>query len=269
MEIEVMTVQTVQEQARENVEPNGEKMGEEIRGTEALIVLDHVSKSFGDLEVLRDISLRVNRGEFVSILGPSGSGKSTLFNMITGLLPSDSGDLKIDGEIGYMQQKDLLLPWKTVMDNITLPLRFKGVNKKLAREQADALIDRVGLRGYEEHYPSQLSGGMKQRASFLRTFLASGEIMLLDEPFGALDSMTKSGMQSWLLEVQEAFGATILFITHDIEEAILLSDRIYILSSRPGVVKEELSVSFATGDKRGRLLDPEMLRMKEAIKKFL
>ncbi|MDI4649083.1 ABC transporter ATP-binding protein [Cohnella hashimotonis] len=236
---------------------------------EVLIALDRVGKRFGETEVLRDVSLRVGRGEFVSILGPSGSGKSTLFNMITGLLPADQGELKVNGEIGYMQQKDLLLPWKTVMDNITLPLRLKGTNKKLARERADALIDRVGLRGYEDRYPGQLSGGMKQRASFLRTFLASGEIMLLDEPFGALDSMTKSAMQTWLLEVQEAFGATILFITHDIEEAILLSDRIYVLSSRPGVVKEELTVGFGLGDKRERLLDPQLLRMKEAIKRLL
>ncbi|RUS47340.1 ABC transporter ATP-binding protein [Cohnella sp. AR92] len=236
---------------------------------ETLISLDRVSKSFGEAEVLRDVSLRVRRGEFVSILGPSGSGKSTLFNLITGLLKEDSGELSANGEIGYMQQKDLLLPWKTVMDNVTLPLRLKGTDKKLARERADALIDRVGLRGYEDRYPSQLSGGMKQRASFLRTFLASGEIMLLDEPFGALDSMTKGGMQTWLLEVQEAFGATILFITHDIEEAILLSDRIYVLSSRPGVVKDELTVGFGLGDKRERLLDPELLRMKEAIKKLL
>ncbi|SFB49739.1 ABC-type nitrate/sulfonate/bicarbonate transport system, ATPase component [Cohnella sp. OV330] len=239
------------------------------REGDVLIELDRVGKRFGEAEVLRDVSLRVNRGEFVSILGPSGSGKSTLFNMITGLLPADQGEMKVSGEIGYMQQKDLLLPWKTVMDNITLPLRLKGTNKKLARERADALIDRVGLRGYEDQYPGQLSGGMKQRASFLRTFLASGEIMLLDEPFGALDSMTKSGMQTWLLEVQESFGATILFITHDIEEAILLSDRIYVLSSRPGVVKEELTVGFGLGDKRERLLDPQLLRMKEAIKRLL
>lgn len=234
-----------------------------------LIALDRVGKSFGESEVLKDVSLRVRRGEFVSILGPSGSGKSTLFNLITGLLKADRGELTANGEIGYMQQKDLLLPWKTVMDNITLPLRLKGIEKKLAREKADSLIDRVGLRGYEDRYPSQLSGGMKQRASFLRTFLASGEIMLLDEPFGALDSMTKSGMQTWLMEAQETFGATILFITHDIEEAILLSDRIYVLTSRPGVIKEELTVGFGLGDKRERLLDPELLRMKEAIKKLL
>ncbi|MBB6670399.1 ABC transporter ATP-binding protein [Cohnella nanjingensis] len=221
------------------------------------------------MEVLTGVDLRVRKGEFVSILGPSGSGKSTLFNIIAGLTTADRGELQVNGEIGYMQQKDLLLPWKTVIDNIALPLVLKGHDKKQARERADAWIERVGLRGYETRYPSQLSGGMKQRASFLRTFLASGELMLLDEPFGALDSMTKSGMQTWLLEMQEALGATILFITHDIEESILLSDRIYVLSSRPGVVKEELTVGFGGGDKRERLVDPRLLLMKEDIRRLL
>jgi ABC-type nitrate/sulfonate/bicarbonate transport system ATPase subunit len=181
----------------------------------------------------------------------------------------DGGTLQVNAEIGYMQQKDLLLPWKTVLDNIVLPLDLKGFDKKSSRAKADSFIDRVGLRGYEQSYPNQLSGGMKQRASFLRTFMASGEIMLLDEPFGALDSITKGNMQTWLLEVQEALGVTILFITHDIEEAILLSDRIYVLSSRPGMVKKEIAVEFGRGNKRERLVNPELLIMKEAIKKLL
>ncbi|GGG64767.1 ABC transporter ATP-binding protein [Paenibacillus radicis (ex Gao et al. 2016)] len=238
-------------------------------GDEALITLDRISKSYGSAEILNKVSLNISKGEFVSILGPSGSGKSTLFNIITGLVPADEGTLHVNGEIGYMQQKDLLLPWKTVLDNIVLPLDLKGFDKKASRAKADALIDRIGLRGYEHRYPSQLSGGMKQRASFLRTFLASGEIMLLDEPFGALDSITKGKMQTWLLEVQKELGVTILFITHDIEESILLSDRIYVLSSRPGVVKEEISVEFDRSNKPGRLLNPELLMMKEAIKGLL
>jgi len=238
-------------------------------GYEALICLDHISKSYGTAEILKDVSLNISRGEFVSILGPSGSGKSTLFNIITGLAPADGGTVQVNGEIGYMQQKDLLLPWKTVLDNIVLPLDLKGMDKKASRTKAEAFIDRVGLRGYEQRYPRQLSGGMKQRASFLRTFLASGEIMLLDEPFGALDSITKGKMQSWLLEVQEELGVTILFITHDIEEAVLMSDRIYVLSSRPGVVKKEIIVGFDSKNKQKRLINPELLMMKETIKNLL
>ncbi|NUU64367.1 ABC transporter ATP-binding protein [Paenibacillus agri] len=234
-----------------------------------LITLDGISKSYDSAEILKDVSLHIRKGEFVSILGPSGSGKSTLFNIITGLLPADRGTLDVHGEIGYMQQKDLLLPWKTVLDNIVLPLDLKGSNKEASRSKAVSLMDRIGLKGYEHRYPSELSGGMKQRASFLRTFLASGEIMLLDEPFGALDSITKGSMQAWLLEVQEAFNVTILFITHDIEEAIFLSDRIYVLSSRPGVVKEKLTVSFNQQNKRDRLINPELLVLKETIKGLL
>lgn len=236
---------------------------------DTLIRVEHVDKSYGSTEILKDISLTVRRGEFVSVLGPSGSGKSTLFNIITNLAPSDRGTIGVNGEIGYMQQKDLLLPWKTVLDNIVLPLDLKGMDKKASRAKADELIDRIGLRGYEGKYPSQLSGGMKQRASFLRTFLASGEIMLLDEPFGALDSITKGHMQKWLLEVQEALNVTILFITHDIEEAIFLSDRIYVLSARPGTIKEELTVGFNREHKQERLINPELLIMKDAIKQLL
>ncbi|GGI45577.1 nitrate ABC transporter ATP-binding protein [Paenibacillus marchantiophytorum] len=239
------------------------------REDESLIRLEHIGKSYDATEVLRDVSLNIQKGEFVSVLGPSGSGKSTLFNIINGLVPTDRGTLRVNGEIGYMQQKDLLLPWKSVLDNIVLPLDLKGLDKKASRLKAESLIDRVGLRGYEHRYPSQLSGGMKQRASFLRTFLASGEIMLLDEPFGALDSITKGGMQTWLLEVQEALNVTILFITHDIEEAIFLSDRIYVLSSRPGGVKQEIVVGFHGENKRERLLAAELLRLKEAIKALL
>lgn len=240
-----------------------------VRGGETLIRLDRIGKRYDGADILNDVSLSVRKGEFVSILGPSGSGKSTLFNIVTGLTPADRGELQVSAEIGYMQQKDLLLPWKSVLDNVALPLRLKGLDKKEARSRANAWIDRVGLRGYENRYPGQLSGGMKQRASFLRTFLASGELMLLDEPFGALDSMTKSGMQTWLLEMQEALGATILFITHDIEEAIFLSDRIYVLSSRPGYVKEERIVGFGLENKRDRLVDPRLLRMKDEIRQLL
>jgi putative hydroxymethylpyrimidine transport system ATP-binding protein len=234
-----------------------------------LISLQDVSKSFDSEEILKDISLYVNKGEFVSILGPSGCGKSTLFNMITGLTPVDEGSLSVKGDIGYMQQKDLLLPWKTILRNVVLPLDIKGADKKASREKASKYIEMMGLKGYESKFPYQLSGGMRQRASFLRTFLSSEEIMLLDEPFGALDSITKNKMQKWLLEMKNTLNNTILFITHDIEEAVFLSDRIYVLSSRPGVIKEEIAVGFYKENKLDRLLSQELLKIKEDILKIL
>lgn len=234
-----------------------------------LISLININKSFEQEEILKDISLNINKGEFVSILGPSGCGKSTLFNIITGLIAADNGTLSVKGDIGYMQQKDLLLPWKTIIDNVVLPLDIRGVNKKASREKANKYIDMMGLKGYENKYPYQLSGGMKQRASFLRTFLSSEEIMLLDEPFGALDSITKGKMQRWLLEMKTTLNNTILFITHDIEEAIFLSDRIYVMASKPGVIKEEIIVDFFKEDKQNRLLSQDMLKLKEDILKIL
>lgn len=234
-----------------------------------LICLENISKSFDNVSILKDISIDIKKGEFVSILGPSGCGKSTLFNIITGLSTADTGSLSVRGEIGYMQQKDLLLPWKTIMDNVVLPLDIKGENKKISRNKADSYLEMMGLKGYEGKYPYQLSGGMKQRASFLRTFLSSEEIMLLDEPFGALDSITKGKMQKWLLEMKNTLNNTILFITHDIEEAIFLSDRIYVMAAKPGVIKEEIVLDFYKDDKEKRLVSEELLKVKKDILKIL
>ncbi|NOV90228.1 ABC-type nitrate/sulfonate/bicarbonate transport system ATPase subunit [Clostridium acetobutylicum] len=230
-----------------------------------VIDIKNVTKSFDEETVLKDVSLNVKSGEFVSILGPSGCGKSTLFNIITALTDADSGEVKVSGDIGYMQQKDLLLPWKTVIDNVVLPLDLKGKNKKESRSEAKKYIEIMGLKGYENKYPYELSGGMKQRASFLRTFLSSSEIMLLDEPFGALDSITKGNMQKWILQMKDVLKRTILFITHDIEEAILLSDRIYVLGSRPGVVKKEFNIEFFMDDKIKRGFSKELLEYKSQI----
>lgn len=230
-----------------------------------LISLINIDKSFEHQEILKDISMQISKGEFVSILGPSGCGKSTLFNIITGLVSPDKGNVLVTGDIGYMQQKDLLLPWKTIIENVVLPLDIRGENKKSSREKANKYITMMGLEGYEEKYPYQLSGGMKQRASFLRTFLSSEEIMLLDEPFGALDSITRGNMQKWLLEIKNTLNNTILFITHDIEEAILLSDRIYVMGSKPGIIKEEIVVDFLKENKNKRLLSPKLLKIKEDI----
>lgn len=234
-----------------------------------VISLKNITKSFDGNIILKDISIDVNRGEFVSILGPSGCGKSTLFNIITGLTDMDSGNISVLGDIGYMQQKDLLLPWKTIMENVVLPLDIKGLNKKSSREKAAKYIELMGLSGYENKYPYELSGGMKQRASFLRTFLSSEEIMLLDEPFGALDSITRESLQKWILDMKKAVERTILFITHDIEEAVFLSDSIYVLGSKPGVIKKKLDLDFYKNDKEKRLFSSELLDYKKEIIKLL
>jgi len=234
-----------------------------------VISLKNITKSFDGNIILKDISIDVNRGEFVSILGPSGCGKSTLFNIITGLTNMDRGNISVFGDIGYMQQKDLLLPWKTIMENVVLPLDIKGLNKKLSREKADKYIELMGLSGYEDKYPYEISGGMKQRASFLRTFLSSEEIMLLDEPFGALDSITRENLQKWILDMKKAVERTILFITHDIEEAVFLSDSIYVLGSKPGVIKKRIDLEFYKNDKEKRLFSSELLDYKKEIIKLL
>lgn len=159
------------------------------------LILSNVSKSYNNTLVLEDINIKVNEGELVTILGPSGSGKSTIFNIITNLTQKDNGNVYIDGKISYMQQKDLLLPYKTIIDNVSLPLILNKENKKNAQEIVRPYFKEFGLEGYEDKYPSELSGGMKQRANFLRTFINSNDLMLLDEPFGALDSITKTNMQ--------------------------------------------------------------------------
>lgn len=211
-----------------------------------------VKKSFGDLHTLEDVSLTLEEQQIVSILGPSGSGKSTLFNIIAGLTLPDQGEVLIEGvnhngktgRVSYMHQKDLLLPWKTIIENVAIPLVLKKVPKERAREQAASFFHLFGLSGFENHYPNQLSGGMRQRAALLRTYLFSNDIMLLDEPFGGLDAITKRKMQCWLLEVLENLQASILFITHDIDEAIFLSDKIYIFSDRPASVKAHFPVNI-------------------------
>ncbi len=208
--------------------------------------LRDVTKTFvtrqGEVHALDRIDLTVASGEFVSIVGPSGCGKSTLLNIVAGLEQPTSGNVLLDGHFephrlgrtAYMHQKDLLLPWRTVLDNAALGLEVAGVSKRDARERARELIDRFGLRGFEESYPSTLSGGMRQRAAFLRTVLTEQRVMLLDEPFGALDALTRADMQEWLLSLWEELGRTIVFITHDVEEAVLLSDRVLVMSARPG-----------------------------------
>jgi len=203
------------------------------------------------VSALEGVEMTIDPGEFVSIVGPSGCGKSTLFNLLAGLDRPSGGSILLDGrpavnllgEIGYMPQADLLMPWRTVLDNTVLGLQLNGVKRREARERALEEFPRFGLAGFEDVWPSQISGGMRQRAALLRTFLAGREVMLLDEPFGALDALTRQEMQQWLLRIWQEDRKTILFVTHDVEEALFLSDRVYVMSGRPGRI--ELCVDVA------------------------
>ena len=230
-----------------------------------IIELEHVEKTFADMTVFEDLSLHVKRGELVVLLGSSGSGKSTIFNLISGFIRPTKGKVEVHGSVGYMQQKDLLLPWKTVEQNVGLPLKLRGDSKEEVRAKVEKYLPIVGLEGAGQKYPSQLSGGMRQRASFLRTVLTAEDILLLDEAFGSLDSVTRMNMQTWLLEMKEKLDYTIFLITHDIEEAVLLADRIYVISKIPATIEREIVVDFDREDKKQRLFSPELLKLKKEI----
>ncbi|MBY4215053.1 ABC transporter ATP-binding protein [Rhodococcus fascians] len=205
------------------------------------IAISALRRSFGGKPVLDGVSFGVRPGEFVSIIGPSGSGKSTVFNMLAGLDTPDSGSVRVP-PCAYMPQKDLLFPWRSVLDNTSLGLEVQGVAKKEARARARELFPVFGLDGYESARPSELSGGMRQRAALLRTVVQGRSVLLLDEPFGALDSLTRSDMQAWLQQVWSEFRWTVLMITHDIREAVYLSDRVVVLSPRPAHVRRQVDV---------------------------
>ncbi|MCM3632098.1 ABC transporter ATP-binding protein [Paenibacillus camelliae] len=221
-----------------------------------MLELKGVSKSFvtnGERhEVLRNINLSVKDGEFVSMIGPSGSGKTTLFQLIGGLNELDTGEIWLEGNnitgerghIAYMPQQASLLPWYSVKRNIALALQIAGAGKKEAQQQAEQWLERVGLAEYSDEYPYKLSGGMSQRVSFLRALLSPQKLMLLDEPFGALDALTRLHMQQWLLSIWEQNRRSVLLVTHSIDEALMLSDRIVVLSSHPATVVQEVSVPF-------------------------
>lgn len=220
---------------------------------EPILKAEHISKTFGEKKVLEDVSLSLNKGEIISLLGVSGSGKTTLFNILSGIYRPDEGQILLSGkditgkpgEISYMLQKDLLFPYRRVIDNVTLPLLVKGKKKKEARAIADPLFETFGLSGYQMKYPEQLSGGMRQRAALLRTYLSGNGVALLDEPFSALDTITKSSIHTWYLDIMSRIDLSTVFITHDIDEAILLSDRVLILSGVPGKIKSEIRIEDA------------------------
>ena len=233
----------------------------------------NVSKSFDSKPVLQDVSIELNQGELVCLLGVSGGGKTTLFNVISGLLKPDQGKVLLDGNditnqpgrISYMLQKDLLLPYRTMEDNVALPLLLKGVKKTDARLQVSPMFAQFGLDGTQKKYPAQLSGGMRQRAALLRTYMFSQEVALLDEPFSALDTLTKSAMHRWYLDVMEKIRLSTLFITHDIDEAILLSDRIYLLSGSPGEIAGEIIIQESKPRRDDFNLTAEFLEYKRQI----
>ncbi len=205
-----------------------------------------------ELLALDDVGLHAAAGEFVAVIGPSGCGKSTLFHILAGLEDPDAGEVLIDGRVvdqrlgacAFMPQRDGLLPWRRTIDNVTIGLTLAGMDRAQARERARPLLERFGLAGFERSWPWQLSGGMRHRAAFLRTVLLGRPAMLLDEPFGALDGITRSDLQHWLLEVWEEVGSTVVLITHDVAEAVYLADRVYVLSPRPGRVAATLSIEL-------------------------
>lgn len=233
------------------------------------LVVRSLEHRFGTSDVLRDVSFRVEKGEFVSIIGPSGSGKSTLFHLIGKLYEPTSGLIELNGApiergmISYMPQNDSLLPWRTIVRNIQLS---REVNVQPI-DEANLLewINRSGLAGYEQAYPHELSGGMRQRASFIRALVSEAPLLLLDEPFSALDELTRMNMQRWLLSIWEETRPTVLFITHNIEEALFLSDRVIVLSDKPTVVQRSIRVPFERPRREEVTLDAAFIRLKKEI----
>ncbi|NMA66711.1 MAG: ABC transporter ATP-binding protein [Clostridiaceae bacterium] len=229
------------------------------------------------LETLSNVSFTVGENEFVSLLGPSGCGKSTLLKLIAGLDKDYTGEILIcendvkqtEVPVSYMLQKDCLLPWRTVISNILLPVEIRKGDLKKARQNIKPLLVDFGLSGFENYRPNQLSGGMRQRAALLRTYLMKGEIMLLDEPFGALDEITRIQMQDWLIKVWERHKKTVVFVTHDIDEAIFLSDRVLVMSDRPGTILGDIAINFTRPRSRQMILGNEFLEYKKHILNML
>ena len=237
------------------------------------LVLKNVSYSFKneekqENEVIVHLNLEVHPGEFVSLIGKSGTGKSTILKLITGLLKQDEGEILINnksvslGDVGYMPQRDLLLPWRTIIENIMLAAELQK-DLHITKEEARMWLDRVGLLEYEYALPNQLSGGMRQRVAFLRTLLTGKDVLLLDEPFGALDALTKKEMQSWLLSIWQKLNKTVLFITHDLEEAVFLSDRILLL--HPNQTLEEIPVPFSRPRSPELIHSIELFRLRQEL----
>ncbi|ALM87342.1 ABC transporter ATP-binding protein [Bordetella sp. N] len=246
------------------------------RGPGALLSLAGISKTFGATQALNGLGVDIAPGEFVTVVGPSGCGKSTLFNIVAGLEEPDAGGrieflgkscraADLLGKVSFMPQRDLLLPWRTVIDNAILAVELEGTRRADARRTALEMLPEFGLAGFENQYPHQLSGGMRQRVALMRTFMFKRDLMLLDEPFGALDALTRSMMQRWLLDVWQKHRRTILFITHDVDEALFLGDRVLVMTARPGRVKLEQKVDLPRPRRADIVTAPEFIALKRTL----
>ncbi|HEY3191690.1 MAG TPA: ABC transporter ATP-binding protein [Solirubrobacterales bacterium] len=239
----------------------------------AALRVSGLGHSFGELRAIDRIDLEVDPGEVVGIVGPSGCGKTTLLELVAGLRPPDAGAIAVDGRsmpadrlerCAYMPQRDLLLPWLSAVDNAALALRISGIPRPEARARAGAHFDRLGLAGFESSRPEELSGGMRQRVAFLRTLMAGRPVLLLDEPFASLDAITRAEMQSWLAGVLGPDRHTVLLVTHDVEEALYLSDRVLVLSPRPASVADRIEIDAPrTADRAAAVTSPEFAQLKE------
>lgn len=250
-----------------------------VTGLAPRVALEHVTSHYDEggrrLTALEDLTLSVMPAEFVSIVGPSGSGKSTLLDLVAGLLTPDDGQVLMNGRVttaagrlgqaAYMRQRDLLVPWRTALGNAALGLEATGVPRRTAEAVALEQLPRYGLGEFGTAYPSQLSGGMRQRCAVLRTLLPQLDLVLLDEPLGALDSLTRAELQLWLAEVLDRQQCTVLFVTHDVEEAIMLGDRIVVLSPRPGTVCLDIAVPFARPRHRELLFASDFLEIRREV----
>lgn len=238
-----------------------------------MLTVTGVNLSFGSLQVLRSIDISVNPGEFVALVGPSGCGKSSLLNIIAGLEQPDSGTIQLDGApvtkrlglFAYMPQHDALLPWRSVLDNAILAAEVAGVDRNNARRRARELLPAFGLEGFADAYPDTLSGGMRQRAAFLRTILSDRPILLLDEPFGALDALTRRLMQEWLLGLTASLGRSVLMVTHDLEEALMIADRVALMTARPGRIKWVEDVTLPRPRHPEMAFDPAFVEQKARL----
>ena len=237
------------------------------------VEVSKLAHSFGDLPVIERIDLEVAPGEVIGIVGPSGCGKTTLLELLAGLRSPGAGAVSVGGRsapserlesCAYMPQRDLLLPWLSAVDNAALALRIGGASRAVSRTEAGGHFERLGLSGFEESRPGELSGGMRQRVAFLRTLMAGRPVLLLDEPFASLDAITRAEMQSWLAGVLGSDFHTVVLVTHDVEEALYLSDRVLVLTPRPARVADRIEIEAPrSGDRAAAVTSPEFAELKE------
>jgi len=234
-----------------------------------LIDIEGLNFYYNDLQVLKHIYLQVYQREFLSIVGPSGCGKTTLLKILAGLIDTNDRINSKVSEIAYMPQKGVLFEWKTLISNLMLPLMIKGENKNLAYQKARKILDDFGLGQFKDYYPSQLSGGMRQRGAFLRTMLIGSELILLDEPFAAVDEINRRKLQLWLISLLERYRKTVVLVTHNIEEAILLSDRIAVMSDKPSTIMKTIVVDIPKPRNLDSLTHPRFSSLEKAIYELL